>query len=179
MKTLLNVLVLGALATAGAWGGIVVTLDDPSQTGHPGQTLQFFGVISNNGDDTVFMNGDDLTLAGLSFTTNDLFFTTVPLSLDGGSSSDHIELFDVTVSDPLLDSPAKYLGSYTLLGGADAPTDTDPGSQDNLASANFDVTTGSGATGTPEPSTGSLLGVALVSRFIVKFLGCRANPSNG
>ena len=161
MKTLLKTLILGALATAGAWGGIVITFDAPSQTGHPGQTLQFFGVISNNGDDTVFMNFDDLTLAGLSFTTNDLFFTTVPLFLDGGSSSDHIELFDVTVSDPLLDSPAKYLGGYTLLGGAAAPTDTDPGSQDNLASANFDVTTAPGGTAVPEPGSWLLLGTAV------------------
>jgi hypothetical protein len=173
MKTLLNILILGALATAVAWGGIVVTLDDPSQTGHPGQTLQFFGVISNNGDDTVFMNGDSLTLAGLSFTITDQFFATVPVSLDGNTSSGDIDLFDVTVSNPLLDPPGKYLGSYGLIGGVD---DT---ASDNLASANFDVTTGSGATGTPEPSTGLLLGVALVSSFIVKFLGCRANPSNG
>jgi hypothetical protein len=179
MKTLLNILILGALATAGAWGGIVITLDAPSQTGHPGDTLNFFGVISNTGSDTVFLNGDPLTLAGLSFTIIDQFFATVPISLDGNTSSGDIDLFDVTVSNPLLDPPGKYLGSYGLLGGADAPTDTDPGSQDNLASANFDVTTGSGATGTPEPSTGFLLGVALVSSFIVKFLGCRANPSNG
>ena len=47
MKTLLNILVLAALAAAGAWGGIVITLDAPSQTGHPGDTLDFFGVISN------------------------------------------------------------------------------------------------------------------------------------
>jgi hypothetical protein len=79
----------------------------------------------------------------------------------------------VTVSNPLLDPPGKYLGSYGLLGGVDGDA------SDNLGSANFDVTTGSGTTGTPEPSTGFLLGVALVSSFIVKFLGCRANPSNG
>ena len=161
MKTLLNVLVLGALATAGAWGGIVITFDAPSQTGHPGDTLNFFGVISNTGSGTVFLNGDPLTLAGLSFAITDQFLATVPLSLDGGSSSDHIELFDVTVSDPLLDSPAKYLGGYTLLGGADAPTDTDPGSQDNLASANFDVTTAPGGTAVPEPGSWLLLGTAV------------------
>ena len=173
MKTLLNILILGALATAGAWGGIVVTFDAPSQTGHPGDTLHFSGVISNTGSDIVFLNGDPLTLAGASFTITDQFFATVPVSLDGNTSSGDIDLFDVTVSNPLLDPPGKYLGSYGLLGGVDGDA------SDNLGSANFDVTTGSGTTGTPEPSTGFLLGVALVSSFIVKFLGCRANPSNG
>ena len=173
MKTLLKILTLGALATAGAWGGIVITFDAPSQTGHPGDTLNFFGVISNTGSDTVFLNGDPLTLAGLSFAVTDQFFTTVPISLDGNTSSRDIDLFDVTVSNPLLDPPGEYLGSYGLIGGVDGDA------SDNLASANFDVTTAPGGTAVPEPSTGFLLGVALVSSFIVKFLGCRANPSNG
>jgi hypothetical protein len=146
----------------GASAGIVVTFELPSQTGHPGDTLQFFGVISNTGGDTVFLNGDSPTLQGLSLTINDQFFSTVPFSLDGGSSSRRIELFDVVVSDPLLDPPAKYLGSYTLLGGANPPTDTDPGSEDNLASANFDVTTALRDTAAPEPGSWLLLGTALV-----------------
>ena len=173
MKTLLNILVLAALAASSSSAGIVVVFDNSNQTGNPGGTLQFFGVISNTGSDTVFLNGDTLTLPGLSFTIADQFFTTVPLSLGGSSSSGDIELFDVTLSNPLLDPAGPYPGSYTLIGGFDA------NAQDNLGSATFDVTTGSGATETPEPSTGFLLGVALVSSFIVKFLGCRANPSNG
>lgn len=173
MKTLLNILVLAALAAAGASAGVVVVFDNSNQTGNPGGTLQFFGVISNTGSDTVFLNSDTLTLPGLSFTIADQFLNYVPVSLDGGLSSGDIELFDVTLSNPLLDPAGPYPGSYTLIGGFDA------NAQDNLGLANFDVTTGSGATETPEPSTGFLLGVALVSSFIVKFLGCRANPSNG
>ena len=155
MKTLLKTLILGALATAGAWGGIVITFDAPSQTGHPGDTLNFFGVISNTGSDTVFLNGDPLTLAGLSFTIIDQFFTTVPLSLAGKTSSLDIDLFDVTVSNPLLDSFGKYLGSYGLVGGVDGDA------SDNLASANFDVTTAAGGATVPEPGSWLLLGTAV------------------
>ena len=155
MKTLLRILILGALATAGAWGGIVITFDAPSQTGHPGDILNFLGVISNTGSDTVFLTEDSLNLAGLSLATTDQFLTTVPVSLDGNTSSGDIDLFDVTVSNPLLDPPGKYLGSYGLLGGADGDA------SDNLASANFDVTTAPGGTTVPEPGSWLLLGTAL------------------
>jgi hypothetical protein len=157
MKTLLNILILGALAAAGAWGGIVITLDAPSQTGHPDGTLHFFGVISNTGSDTVFLNGDPLTLAGLSFTIIDQFFATVPISLAGNTSSLDIDLFDVTVSNPLLDPPGKYLGSYGLIGGLDGDA------SDNLASADFDVTTAPGGTTVPEPGSWLLLGTAVAA----------------
>jgi len=76
----------------------VVVFDNSNQTGNPGGTLQFFGVISNTGSDTVFLNSDTLTLPGLSFTIADQFLNYVPVSLDGGSSSGDIELFDVTLS---------------------------------------------------------------------------------
>ena len=156
MKTLLNILVLAALATAGARADILVVFDNPYQTGHPGDTLQFFGVISNTGSDTVFLNGDDLTPTGISFTITDQFFTNVPWSLDEGSSSGDIELFDVTVSNPLLDPPNIYPGTYTLLGGVDG----DVG--ENLASAYFSVTTApSVPAGVPEPGSWLLLGTAL------------------
>jgi hypothetical protein len=161
MKTLLNILVLAALAMAGARAGIVVVFDNPHQTGHPGDLLQFFAVISNTGSDTVFLNQDGLTLAGISFTITDQFFNT-PASLDGGLSSSDIELFDVMLSNPLLDLPNLYPGTYTLLGGSD------DGAQDLLSTADFDVTTEPGRSGgTPEPGSWLLLGTALVGLGIV------------
>jgi hypothetical protein len=163
MKTLLNILVLAALATAGARAGVIeIVLDNPYQTGHPGDTLQFFGTISNTGSDPVFLNGDSLTLAGLSFTITDLFLTNVPMSLDAGSSSVDLELFDVTLSNPLLDLPADYLGSYTLLGGVDG----DAG--ENLASANFSLTTAPSVPGVPEPGSWLLLGTGLAGLGMVR-----------
>jgi hypothetical protein len=135
---------------------ITITFDQPNQIGKAGQTLEFFGTIKNNTGSTIFLNGDSLNISGLSFTILDQFFTTVPISLAPGSTSADIELFDVVLSNPLLDPIGKYTGSYTLLGG------TDDGAQDNLGTSSFSVTT------VPEPSSVYLLlgGVPVASAML-------------
>jgi hypothetical protein len=150
MKTLLCTLILATLGTAVAKADtITISFDQPNQAAAPGGSLQFFGTITNDSNATIYLNSDDLNLNGLSLTTNDQFFNTVPISLapsgQPGDSSGDIELFDVTVSDPLLDSAGTYSGTYTLFGGADG------NAQDNLSSASFSVTT------TPEPASIYLL----------------------
>lgn len=140
MKILLSSLMLAALSAIPAMADITIIFDQPNQMGQPGQTLEFFGTITNTGRDTVFLNSDNPTLGSPSLTLEDLFFSNVPISLDPGQSSGDIELFDVMISNPLLDAPGTHLGVYTLFGGADGDA------QDNLASANFSVNT------TPEPS---------------------------
>ena len=146
MKTLLCTLILATLATAAAKADpVTISFDQPNQTGGTGQTLQFFGTITNNTGATIFLNSDDFTLAGLSFSITDQFFSTVPVSLAPGASSGDIELFDVTLSDPLLDAFGTYAGDYTLVGGIDGDA------QDVLGSTAFSVTS------TPEPSTIGLL----------------------
>ena len=140
MKILFSSLMLAALSAIPAMADITIVFDQPNQMGQPGQTLEFFGTITNNGSDTVFLNSDDVNLTSPSLTVNDLFFSNVPVSLDPGQSSGDIELFDVMLSNPLLDTPATHLGIYTLFGGRDGDA------QDNLASATFSVNT------TPEPA---------------------------
>src|ERR1700761_7570665 len=92
-----GIIMSGAAARAGE---IDVVLGDPDQTGAPGSTLQYLGSITNTTGNTIFLNSDDLNLAGLpgDFTIDDQFFNTVPISLDAGQSSGDIELFDVTIS---------------------------------------------------------------------------------
>lgn len=157
MKTLLCTLILAAFSAAAATASeIYVTFDQPNQIGISGETLRFFGTITNDSDATVYLNSDDLNLSGLGLTTNDLFFSNVPISLDPDTNSGDIELFDVMVSSPLLDTPATYSGSYDLFGGSD------DGAADNLASASFSVTT------VPEPSTTYLLlGVVSVTLVLI------------
>jgi hypothetical protein len=156
MKTVLCTLMLATLSALSAKADVTIVFDQPDQIGSPGETLQFFGTITNDdSENRVFLNSDDLTLNGLSLTTDDLFFANVPASLAAGESSGDIELFDVLVSNPLVDAPGMYQGSYTLFGGNDGGTDS---AADNLGSANFSVTT------VPEPySIFLLLSVVLAT----------------
>jgi hypothetical protein len=130
---------------------VTTIFDQPDQAGPPGSTIQFFGTIFNNTAATIYLNGDDLNLGGLSFTVDDQFFNNVPLSLAPFGNSGDIELFDVHVSNPLLDTPGNFPGTYDVLGGVT------PDAQDVLGSAGFSATV------TPEPgSFGLLLAGALV-----------------
>jgi hypothetical protein len=155
MKALLCILIFATLGSAVAKADeITITLDQPNQTASAGDTLQFSGTITNNTDETIFLNSDTLTVEGLSLMPIDMFFNT-PASLapEGqvGDSSGDIELFDVAVSNPLLDAAGVFSGSYTLIGGADGGNGS---AMDNLGTASFSVTT---VAQTPEPSSLYLL----------------------
>jgi hypothetical protein len=172
MKTLLNILVVAALAATGAMADITVTFDQPHQIGNAGDTLYFLGVISNTGLETVYLNSDNLNLAGTGLTTVDNFFANVPFSLAPGASSPidpvndpHIDLFDVTVSNPLSDAPGTYQGTYNLLGGVDGSA------QDNLVTVPFDITLPGASV--PEPSVPSLLGAELAALLVGLAMACR------
>jgi hypothetical protein len=152
MKTLLCTLILATLGTAAARADdITVTFDQPSQTAVAGGTLEFFGTITNNTNQTIFLNSDSFNLEGTSFTFEDQFgnvpFTLAPEGQAGDSSGD-IEIFDVGVSNPLLDAPGTYLGTYDLLGGSAAD------GQDVLTSESFSVNISNPV---PEPSSIYLL----------------------
>jgi hypothetical protein len=159
---LIAMTVLGAaMACAGT---ITVTLDQPDQTGGPGDTLMFFGVIANTGGDTEFLNSDSLNLTATSgdFTTNDgPFFANAPVSLASSASTGDIELFDVSVVNPFPDAFTSYSGLFTILGGADG------GSSDILTdpAIAFSVSAQSGA---PEPSSSLLILTAFIAGTFVR-----------
>ncbi|MBZ5620040.1 MAG: PEP-CTERM sorting domain-containing protein [Acidobacteriia bacterium] len=165
MKTILSLFASMVLAAVGASAGVLVSFDNPSLTGSPGQTLIFTATLFNNGASTVFLNSDSLNLAGNSFTVTDQFFTTVPISLNAGMSVTGIELFDVHLNSPFTDPFGPYLGSYALLGGADG------NAQDPLGQASFTVTAAAPAT-TPEPASAVLfatvVGALLARRLKVR-----------
>jgi hypothetical protein len=152
MKTLLCTLILATLGTAAARADdITITFNQPSQTAVAGGTLEFFATITNNTDQTIFLNADTINLDGLSFTTVDQFgnvpFTLAPEGQAGDSSGD-IELFDVAVSNSFLDAPGTYVGTYNMLGGSGAD------GQDLLTSESFSVDISNPV---PEPSSICLL----------------------
>lgn len=151
MKTFINLIALTALAALGASADIDITFDNAAQSGSPGQTLNFFGTITNTGASTVFLNGDSYNFALTDATFSDNFFANVPVSLAAGASSGDIDLFDVTIANPETLPLGTYSGTYGLFGGVDE------NAEDNLAQASFSVNV------TPEPGYFALLAIGLVS----------------
>ena len=150
-KTLFSTLALAVLALAipAHASTITISLVDPNQTGTVGQTLQFFGVITNNTSSTVNLDSDDLILNAPGITLVDDFGNTpFSLSPDGqaGSSSGIIELFDVTLSAGFT---GVNLGTYDIVG------DTG-GAQSVIGATTFSVAPSSVAA-TPEPASFFLL----------------------
>jgi hypothetical protein len=181
MKILLCTLMLATLGTAVAKADpmpmpeVTITFDNPNQTVAAGGTIEFFGTITNDTDQTIFLNSDDPTLNDLSLALDDLFFMNVPSSLNpegqAGDSSGDIELFDVSASSPLLDAAGVFSGSYTLVGGADGGTDT---ASDVLGTASFSVTT---VAPTPEPSSLYLLLTGVLAMAAMAWKGMRSQVS--
>jgi hypothetical protein len=153
MKTLLCTLILATLgATAAKADTVTITLDQPNQVGLPGTTVDFFGTITNTTGGTIFLNGDNFNLNGASFTTNDQpFFNNAPFFLAPGANSGDIELFEISVSNPLLDPAGFYTGSYIILGGIDG------NGQDAIGSAAFSIDTAPATSPVPEPASIALL----------------------
>lgn len=159
MRTPFLLLALTALSMTTLQADVLITLDQPDQSGAPGSTLQFFGTITNlDTTGTVYVNSDGLNITANigDFAIADQFFTTVPLFLSAagspGDSSGSIELFDVTVGSPFPDPLTAYGGNYQLLGGVDGDA------QNVLGSVSFRVTpTADVGSEVPEPVSALLL----------------------
>ena len=107
-------------------------------------TLTFLATVSapSSNSGAVFLNGDTFNVTAPITLDDSDFFANFPLSLAPGTSFSG-DLFVLTIPPGTLAST--YLGTFTLLGGADA------GAQDVLGTVNFS------AAPTPEPSSILLL----------------------
>jgi hypothetical protein len=163
MKRTLAILIgLGLMGGFGAVRAntVTVTLQNPSQSGNPGDLLQFFGTIQNDlasGPDSIYLNGATGTpvSADLPIDTLPLFLSyilTSPPALAPGDSTAAIELFDITIS--LTAAPGAYVGNSVSFSGGPLVD-----SQDPLGIVYADVTVNptSQPAGVPEPGTGVLL----------------------
>lgn len=119
MKVLCPVLA-GVLLAANANAGVIISFDEPTLAVGSGQTASFSGVLTNNGLDPVYLNGNNFTFSvkGDNYTFKHLFFANVPVSLSGGESTGSIALFDVRLSTFLSQSPDMHSGTWSLLGRA-------------------------------------------------------------
>jgi len=156
MKFLIVLLTAGL--AAGFSSEIQVDLLQPSQTGSPGDTLEFDGTITNlSSTDTVFFNAassnsvsSDLTIDVTPYLLN------APLSLGPGEMSPLFDIFDIKIDLAAL--PGSFPGNtFTVLGGAD------PNALDTLEDVEADVNVI--ASSVPEPSSTSLLlvGIGLIA----------------
>lgn len=150
MKLYFFAVVLGLLSCCQANAEIVLSLDQLSQAGNPGQTLIFTGTILNGGVSDVYLNGLSFNVASRDLTFDGTpFFTYAPLSLSGGSSYSG-PLFDIIVdASP---SPGMFVNTFALLGGQDSVT------FDEVAATNFTVSVNS----VPEPASITLLASGII-----------------
>ena len=152
---LITPIMLAAMAATVSAADISIVFDNPDQVGVPGQTLSFFGVITNTdmtlGDQPIYLNSDSLNFTLSDATVMDNFIANVPISLAEGESSGDIDLFDITLANPGVNPAGVYPGTYELLGGMDGGAGT---ANDALAQADFSVNL------VPEPGTFALMAVA-------------------
>ena len=126
---IVNFTLTNPFATAGSSGGTLT----------PG-TFTFEATVSapSGNSGAVFLNGDSLNVTAPITLDDSDFFANFPLSLAPGTSFTG-DLFVLTIPPGTLAAP--YLGTFTLLGGADA------NASDPLGTVNFSVAP------TPEPSS--------------------------
>ena len=163
MRTLFSTVLFAAVAmgmtSPRAFADTVfVSISPGTLTGNPGDTLQFFGTLTNTTSSTVFINGDTFTFP--PGTVDDSPFLTAPLSLGPNEVSGSFEMFDVII--PIDLPPATYDGTFNVEGGADGNAD------DLLGTSAFHVEVESSAV--PEPASLGLLasGIAMMLAFAKK-----------
>lgn len=153
----MTVLLTIGLSSAAAYADtLTITLNDPIAFVSPtaGGTATYNLTVSAPATNSaaVFLNGDGFNVAA-PLTLNDAdFFFDSPLFLDPGTSST-FDAFTVTVAPNT--TPGDYVGSFTIVGGADGGASTDLGVVDFTTEV------------TPEPPGFLLLGTGLAGLFAV------------
>jgi len=156
MKNCLVLCLSVAIGCAMARADVVdIAFDHSSQTGSPGDTVKFFGTLTNTSSDTVFLNSDSLNLSGFPLSSITDLFANAPLSLAGGANSGDIELFDAVIPNAFPSSSNP--GNYALLGGGMSDLNI-------VGAVDFTVHV-EGISSVPEPSFSRLLtfGLALLA----------------
>lgn len=153
MATLLALCLSSVAARADV---VTLTLANPNQiVPDTGGTLMFEATLKNTGTTRVFLNGDNFNVADPLVLDDSDFLLNFPLYLEAGEAFTG-NLFTVTV--PEVPVFSRYVGFFSIVGGADA------GAQDVLGTVGFAVTA------VPEPAS-VLLVLAAMAVGCVGFRG--------
>ena len=127
-----------------------VILDDPNLTAIGGQTIYFYGTITNNDPTNTYNLDCDGTTIDPSLTFDDTGFqNNTPLFLLPGDSSGDVELFSLYIPDG--EAVGLYTGQYQIQGNDGGDTGD---FQIGEADISVDVT--------PEPSSLLLMGTGML-----------------
>jgi hypothetical protein len=137
---IIHALALSFLCVGAARADIVeVTLDSPTISASPGETVYFTGVITNLLNGTVDLNGLSLNIAGALIGDSSPFFANAPFFLTANSSSADFVIFDVSIPAPYTGSAGPQTGNIEILGGVEGPAGYDPTTANILGQAGFTV----------------------------------------
>src|SRR5882757_5734379 len=117
MKSLMLALILALPITA--FGDTVnIVLSPGSLSGNPGDTVNFFGTLTNTTFSVLFLNNAQISGLLPSF-TGDItpFLSNTPASLAGNQVVTNVGLFDITI--PLSIAAGPYVGTFSIFGGPD------------------------------------------------------------
>jgi hypothetical protein len=139
--------------TAARADSLSIVLDEPFQSGDPGDVIAFYATVTNISSAPENLYGDESTVAS-PLTVDDNPFGDVPpwySPLDVGTgNSEYGLLFNVDIPD---DAPlGLYAGTFDITGGHYSTNE-----QFVIGKVNFDVEV------TPEPPTWELLALALMA----------------
>jgi hypothetical protein len=146
MKNKLLILIAALSFTIGtAQAGVIILIDNPNRTAAAGETIYFTGTLTNDSlTDPVSLDFDNINTGLASGSAVDHFFDAAfPVSLHAGAATGHIALFDIVLSNPLIDPSGTYGGTYEI----------DSGTSGFLGQATFRITVSGAASPTTEPAT--------------------------